>query len=183
MPKCKNDSTRSYKGTEPSPKGKGYCAHAEKIGSKKKGNDGNKWEVKTTKTGTKRWVPLHPENKKSTSKGFHTNIEKDTLQNKNYRKVINTTVNMQLVLMSLLPSQDIGIEQHTHTSQFIRVESGSGQAIIAGEKYNLKDGDIVVIPPKTQHNIINTHKSKRLQLYTIYTPPEHKPNTIEKIKK
>ena len=56
MPKCKNDSTKSYKGTEPSPKGLGYCAHAEKVGKKKKGKDDNTWIIKEVSNGSKKWV-------------------------------------------------------------------------------------------------------------------------------
>lgn len=110
------------------------------------------------------------------------NIEKATLNNKNYRKVINTTPNQQLVLMSLKPNVEIGMEKHQKTTQFIRIESGKGLAIINGKKIKLQDGSIVVIPPNTLHNIINTSKTKRLQLYTIYSPPEHKDGLIQKDK-
>lgn len=110
------------------------------------------------------------------------NIEKATLNNKNYRKVINTTPNQQLVLMSLKPNVEIGMEKHQKTTQFIRIESGKGLAIINGKKIKLQDGSIVVIPPNTLHNIINISKTKRLQLYTIYSPPEHKDGLVQKDK-
>ncbi len=79
---------------------------------------------------------------------------------------------MQLVVMMIKPGEEIGMEKHLHTSQFIKVESGKAKAIIGDEKYYLKDGDAVIIPPKIYHNIINRGKSN-LHLYTIYTPPEH----------
>jgi quercetin dioxygenase-like cupin family protein len=108
------------------------------------------------------------------------NLEKLTLANNNYRKVINTTPNMQLVLMSLKPGVEIGSEIHPKTSQFIRVEGGKCVAEFGGKKYSLKDGDSIVIPPNTKHNIWCSKSSKEdAKLYTIYTPPEHKPGTIQ----
>ena len=101
------------------------------------------------------------------------NIENLTIKNKYYRKVISTTKNMQLVLMSLKPLEEIGKEKHKHTTQFIRIESGKCIAIIGNKKYKLYDDDFIIIPPNTSHNIINSSRTKRLQLYTIYTPPEH----------
>ena len=110
---------------------------------------------------------------------FSGNIEELTLNNKNYRQVLSTTTNLQLVLMSLLPGQDIGAEVHPHTSQFIRVESGQGVAVIEGKKYRMNDGDVVVVPAGANHNIINLSHNDRLQLYAIYSPPEHPPNTLQ----
>ena len=109
------------------------------------------------------------------------NIEKLTLSNKNYRKVLHTTRNMQLVVMSLQSGQEIGAEIHKETSQFIRIESGNAKAIIKGKTFYLKDGDCVIIPPGFKHNIINTGKDD-LKLYTIYTPPEHPKKLIQKYK-
>lgn len=103
------------------------------------------------------------------------NIEKDTIINKFYRKVISTTKNLQLVLMSILPRQEIGKEKHKKT-QFIKVESGEGIAILGNKKYKLKKGYAIIIPPNKYHNIINNGK-RSLKLYTIYSPPEHKKNT------
>ena len=107
---------------------------------------------------------------------FRGNIEKLTLKNNFYRKVINTTNNMQLVLMSLKPEQEIGMEIHKKTSQFIRVESGKARAIIGTKKYILKAHDAIIIEPNSKHNIINIG-DEPLKLYTIYTPPEHPKNT------
>jgi mannose-6-phosphate isomerase-like protein (cupin superfamily) len=112
---------------------------------------------------------------------FSTNIEKDTLNNRNFRKVIATTRNMQLVVMSLGKGEDIGMEVHKNISQFIRVERGTARAIIGEDVHILNDGDIVIIPPNTVHNITNIGNGK-LQLYTIYTPPNHAPGKIEKFK-
>jgi mannose-6-phosphate isomerase-like protein (cupin superfamily) len=112
---------------------------------------------------------------------FKGNIEKLTVKNKTYyRKVLHTNAQQQLVIMSLHPGQDIGMEVHPHTSQFIRVEAGSGAAIIGGQHFRLKDGDAVVIPPGTQHNIIAG--AKGLKLYTLYSPPEHHPDTRQREK-
>lgn len=109
------------------------------------------------------------------------NIESDTLKNNNYRKVIYTVPDeLQLVLMSLTPGEDIPSETHNSTTQFIRVESGYGYAQIGTKKYKLKDGISVVIPPKKKHYIKNTSKSKSLKIYTIYSPPEHPKNLIQK---
>ena len=112
---------------------------------------------------------------------FKGNIEKLTINNRFYRKVVNTTKQSQLVLMNLSPGQDIGAEIHSSTTQFIRVEEGTGRAIIGSKTYNLKDGDAVVIPSGKRHNIIAGRNG--LKLYTIYSPAEHSPNTIEKVKK
>ena len=111
---------------------------------------------------------------------FKGNIENLTLKNLYYRKVIHTNPHQQLVLMSISPQQEIGMERHKTTSQFIRVEKGHGIAIVDGTRYLLKDGDAVVIPPDMYHNIINTSKTESLKLYTIYSPPEHPPFTVEK---
>lgn len=108
------------------------------------------------------------------------NLEKDTKSNNFYRKVIETTPQIQLVLMSLEPGIEIGREKHTHTTQFIRVESGKGVAYIGNERFNLKDGDAVVIPPNVYHNIKATTE---LKLYTIYSPPEHPKHKKEYTKK
>ncbi len=109
-------------------------------------------------------------------------LRTETLNNKNYRKVVYTVPkSFQLVLMSLKPSEEIGMEVHEDTTQFITVESGIGMAIIGGVYHAIGPGWSVVIPPGTMHNIINMGNT-RLQLYTIYTPPEHKAGTIQRIK-
>jgi mannose-6-phosphate isomerase-like protein (cupin superfamily) len=115
---------------------------------------------------------------------FHTDIEKDTLKNKNYRKVVSTQANIQLVLMSLKPKEEIGNEIHKNIDQFFRIEKGKAKAIITDnitkeiKEYKLKDGSVIIIPKGTYHNIINVGK-KDLKLYTIYSPPNHKDNIIQ----
>lgn len=113
---------------------------------------------------------------------YHENIEQVTINNKNYREVVATTPNMQLVLMSLKPNEDIGLEIHPYITQFIRVERGEGVAIIDDKTYELFDGTAIIIPLNTEHNIINTSNYKDLKLYTIYSPPNHAYNKIEKNK-
>lgn len=109
--------------------------------------------------------------------GFHTNIEKDSLENDLFRKVLFTTQRSQLVIMSVQAGDDIGMEVHEDHDQFIRIEEGEGKAIIDDDEYELADGSAVVIPAGSNHNIINTG-SGPLRLYTIYTPPEHADGTI-----
>lgn len=114
--------------------------------------------------------------------GYHTNIEKSSIANEYFRKVLFTGPYSQLVLMALKPGEDIGTETHDDVDQFIRVEAGQGKAVLDGKETMLEDGSAVVIPAGTQHNIINTSSSESLKLYTIYTPPEHPDGTIHKTK-
>lgn len=107
------------------------------------------------------------------------NIERKTLHNNYYRKVLYTTRQMQLVLMSIPSGEEIGMEKHVSTTQFIRIEAGKGIAYVGDEKYRLRDGDSLMIPARVYHNIVNTG-NKPLKLYTIYSPPEHKKGLIEK---
>ena len=114
--------------------------------------------------------------------GFSTNIETETLENENYRKVLFTSKNMQLVVMSLNPKQEIGEEEHAGNSQFIRVESGKGKAKIGKNEIDLFDGMVVVIPQGTRHNIINTSSNEKMKIYTVYCPPVHSKGTLQKEK-
>lgn len=118
----------------------------------------------------------------SSMTGYVLNIEEKTLQNENFREVLYTAQHSQLVLMSLLPNEEIGMEVHEIVDQFIRVESGEGKAILNGEEHQLSDGTAVVVPAGTQHNIINTSTDKKMKLYTIYSPAHHKDGTIHKTK-
>lgn len=115
-------------------------------------------------------------------KGFKSNIEKDTLENNNFRKVLYTGKHLQLVLMSLKPGEDIGAETHPGNDQFFRFESGSGKCIIDETEYAVKDGDVVVIPAGAKHNIINTDAKTDLKMYTLYGPPNHKDQVIRATK-
>lgn len=114
--------------------------------------------------------------------GYVANIEKKSLENKYFREVLFTGPHSQLVLMSIAPGDDIGMETHKNVDQFFRIESGVGQAILDGKKYDLEDGSAVVIPAGTEHNIINKSKSEPLKVYTIYSPPNHPDDTIHKTK-
>jgi mannose-6-phosphate isomerase-like protein (cupin superfamily) len=113
---------------------------------------------------------------------FCINIEQETLKNKDFRRVLFTTELSQLVLMCIPPKEEIGKEIH-HLDQFIRVEKGRGEAIIDKVHHVLEDGSALVIPKGAEHNIVNTSPDQDLLLYTIYTPPEHKKDTIHHSKK
>ena len=114
--------------------------------------------------------------------GYVINIEKKSLENTYFRDVLFTGLHSQLVVMSIAPGEDIGMETHKDIDQFIRVESGIGQAILNGKEYNLENGSAVVIPAGTAHNIVNRSNSEPLKLYTIYSPPNHPQGTINKDK-
>ncbi len=113
--------------------------------------------------------------------GYITNIEKDALENENYRKVLFTAQHSQLVLMSLKPGEEIGMEVHK-LDQFIRIEAGEGKAILDGEETHIEDGTAIVVPAGAQHNVVNTSPDKEMKLYTVYSPPEHRSGTIHKTK-
>ena len=113
-------------------------------------------------------------------KMFHANIELETAENTDFRRVLFTTNKSQLVLMSLRPGEDIGEEVH-NVDQFFRFESGTGEVISNQSTQKVSDGDCVVIPSGTKHNIVNTGK-KYLKLYTIYSPPHHKDGTVHHAK-
>lgn len=112
--------------------------------------------------------------------GYVTNIEKVSLENDNFRKVLYTDKNSQLVLMSLLPGEEIGEEIHD-VDQFLRVEQGEGTAILNGESHDLADGSVVIVPAGVKHNIINSG-SGSMKLYTLYMPPHHRDGVVHKTK-
>jgi mannose-6-phosphate isomerase-like protein (cupin superfamily) len=113
--------------------------------------------------------------------GFVTNIERATLENEDFRRVLFTAPNSQLVVMSLKPGEEIGLETH-ELDQFIRFEQGAGAVFLDGERHEVKDDDAVVIPAGTEHNVVNTSKDQKLKLYTVYSPPEHPPGTVHRTK-
>lgn len=113
-------------------------------------------------------------------KGYIANIEKETLENTDYRRVLYTAKNSQLVLMNLQPGDEIGLETH-HLDQFIRIEQGNAEVILDGVTTAIEDDYAVVIPAGTEHNVINTG-STELKLYSVYSPPEHKDGTVHKTK-
>lgn len=114
-------------------------------------------------------------------KGYVINLEKAALENNYFRKVLYTTKNIQLVLMSLKPGEDIGEETH-QLDQFIRIESGEGKAILNGTPYKISDGFSIIVPAGTKHNLINTSSSNPLKIYTLYSPPNHLDGMIHKTK-
>lgn len=113
-------------------------------------------------------------------KPYKSNIEKETLKNANYRKVLHTGKYVQLVVMSLKVGEDIPFEVHKTHDQFIRVEQGSAKVIAGKKRYSLEDRDAVIIPAGTRHYVCNSSKSKSLKLYTLYAPSEHPAGTIHK---
>ena len=113
-------------------------------------------------------------------KGYIKNIEKLSIENENFRKVLYTSKNCQIVIMSLLPSEEIGMEVHD-VNQFFRVEKGTGKAILDGVSTDISDGSIVLIPAGTNHNIVNTGADS-MKLYTLYMPPHHRDGVIHKTK-
>jgi mannose-6-phosphate isomerase-like protein (cupin superfamily) len=114
-------------------------------------------------------------------KGFSGNIEAMTAANPDYRRVLYTAQNMQLVLMTLRPGDEIGEEIHEKTDQFFRVESGEGQAWINGARSDLKAGAALLVPLGARHNVKNVG-DKPLMLYTIYAPPQHQDGTVQATK-
>lgn len=112
--------------------------------------------------------------------GYHSDIEDLTVKNSNFRQVLFTAPHSQLVLMSLKPGEDIGLEVH-NVDQFFRIEKGAGKAVIDGEEFEVSDGSAVVVPAGSEHNITNTG-SEDLKLYTIYSPANHPDGTIHKTK-
>ena len=115
-------------------------------------------------------------------KGFHAHIERDVMENTNFRKVLYTSVHMQVVLMTLKPGEEIGEEIHNANDQFFRFESGNGKCTINENEYNVSDGDAIVVPAGAKHNVINTSHSGELKMCTIYTPPNHKDGIIRATK-
>jgi len=112
-------------------------------------------------------------------KGYVADIEKAANANTYFRKVLYTSKFSQLVLMSIAPSDEIGEEVHK-LDQFFRCESGEGKAILDGKEHRISDGFAVVVPAGARHNIVNTSTTKALQLYTIYSPPNHRDGVIHK---
>jgi mannose-6-phosphate isomerase-like protein (cupin superfamily) len=111
-------------------------------------------------------------------KGFFGNIEKQTIENTNFRHVLYTSKHCQLVLMSLEPSEEIGSEIHNDNDQFFRFEFGKGKVIIDDNEYIVEDGSAIIVPAGARHNVINLSDSDRLKLYTIYMPPHHKDGIV-----
>jgi len=115
-------------------------------------------------------------------KGFNANIEEQTLANSDFRHVVYTGKHSQLVLMSLKPKEDIGMEVHEDGDQFFRIDKGEGKCVIDGNEYEISDGSAIVVPAGAEHNVINTSKTDDLKLYTIYSPAHHQDGVIRATK-
>ncbi len=111
-------------------------------------------------------------------KGYKGTIEKDTIENTNFRKVLYTAKHSQLVLMSLKPLEEIGLETHPGNDQFFRFEAGNGQVVIDETIYDVASGVAIIVPAGAKHNIINTSKTESLKMYTIYSPAHHKDGVV-----
>jgi mannose-6-phosphate isomerase-like protein (cupin superfamily) len=115
--------------------------------------------------------------------GFVGPIEKLTLANSFFRRVLFTGKHEQLVVMCLKPGEEIGSEVHPHTDQFFRIEEGQAIFVFNGkEQHQVGNGEAVIVPAGTQHNVINASKTNALKLYTVYAPPNHPEGTIHKTK-
>jgi mannose-6-phosphate isomerase-like protein (cupin superfamily) len=114
-------------------------------------------------------------------KGYIDNIDRATVANKDFRRVLYTGKNLQLVLMTLQPGDEIGEEVHEDRDQFFRIEEGSGEVRIDGKANAVEDDFAVIVPAGARHNVVNTG-DRPLRLYTIYGPPEHKDGTVHKDK-
>jgi mannose-6-phosphate isomerase-like protein (cupin superfamily) len=116
-------------------------------------------------------------------KGFVGVLEKETRENTDFRLVLYTGKYSQLVLMSLRPGEEIGMETHMDVDQFFRFEAGEGKVIIDGAEHKVTDGHGVIVPAGAKHNVVNTSKTRELKLYTIYSPPEHQDKVVRHTKK
>jgi mannose-6-phosphate isomerase-like protein (cupin superfamily) len=113
---------------------------------------------------------------------FVDNIEELTIGNSNFRQVLSTNEHSQLVIMSLKPGEDIGMEVHNDVDQFFRIDAGEGKVVANDQEYQVTDGYAIVIPAGTEHNIINTSETEDLKLYTVYSPANHPDGTIHETK-
>lgn len=114
--------------------------------------------------------------------GYIGNIEEKTFANDYFRQVVFTGTYCQLVVMCLKPNEEIGSEVHGAVDQFFRIEKGRAKVVINGKENLVKDGDAIIVPAGSEHNVINTSNSNDLKLYTIYSPPQHKDGIIHKTK-
>jgi mannose-6-phosphate isomerase-like protein (cupin superfamily) len=114
-------------------------------------------------------------------RGYVDNIEERTTENDDFRRVLYTGQNLQLVLMTLQPGEEIGEEVHEDRDQFFRFEAGQGVVLIDGQEKRVEDDFAVVVPAGARHNVRNTG-SEPLRLYTVYGPPEHKEGIVQSTK-
>ena len=114
-------------------------------------------------------------------KGYHEDIERQTIGNNDFRRVLYTGHHLQLVLMTLQPGEEIGAEVHEDRDQFFRFEEGRGEVDIDDHSYEVGDGSGVIVPAGARHNVRNTGAAP-LKLYTLYGPPEHKDGVVQATK-
>lgn len=117
----------------------------------------------------------------SAMKGFVDDIDRLTVENKDFRRVLYTGKHLQLVLMALRPGEEIGEEVHDDHDQFFRIEKGEGEVWIDGQRTKIKADDAIIVPAGARHNVINTG-DKKLKLYTVYGPPDHKDGIVRATK-
>lgn len=113
------------------------------------------------------------------TKPFIGSIERVTEQNDAFRRVISTAPQLQLVVMTLMPGEEVGLETHADTDQFIRIEQGRALAIVGNDAVSIRAGDALLIPAGTPHNVVN-RSSRPVRFYTLYSNREHAPNTVER---
>ncbi len=115
-------------------------------------------------------------------KGYIVNIEEETINNNDYRRVLYTGANTQLVVMNIMPGDEIGEEIHEEHDQFLRIEEGSAKVVLnQTEEHLIEDDFAVIVPAGVSHNVINVG-DKPLKLYSLYSPPEHKDGTVHATK-
>jgi len=114
--------------------------------------------------------------------GYKAPIEELTKENTDFRRVLYTAAGLQLVLMSLAPGEEIGLETHDENDQFFRFEAGEGEVVVNGMSYTVTDGDCVIVPKGTLHNVINHSASELLRFYTLYAPAHHRDGTVHTTK-
>jgi mannose-6-phosphate isomerase-like protein (cupin superfamily) len=141
---------------------------------------GERQESAATKEITLPIIPTHMTN---TKKGFKANIETESFENSDFRRVLYTGAHMQLVLMNLKPGEEIGAEVHEHSDQFFRIESGTGTCTINNTVYPINSGDVIIAPAGSTHNVVNTDTKLDMKIYTIYAIPNHKDGIVRATKK
>jgi mannose-6-phosphate isomerase-like protein (cupin superfamily) len=109
-------------------------------------------------------------------------LERETISNTDFRRVIFTGHDLQLVLMTIAPGEELGAEIHPDHDQFIRVESGVGHVVLERRKFPVTHGSAIIVPAGIEHNVVNTSRTQPLRLYTLYGPPEHPFDTVHRTK-
>lgn len=111
-------------------------------------------------------------------RGYSANIEQETVNNNDFRRVLYTGKHAQLVLMSIAPGDEIGAEVHNGNDQFFRFEAGQGTVSIEDNQYQVRHGSAIIVPAGSKHNVVNTSASQALKLYTLYAPSHHKDGIV-----